>query len=72
MRTDDMICELRSVEHKLIEKPETTLRLTNWGNLCSEVRSKLEEHTEAFKIAIEELQRLGADQKVIRDIQLRM
>lgn len=67
-----MICELRSVEHKLIEKPETTLRLTNWGNLCNDVRSKLEEHTEAFRMAIEELQRLGADQKIINDIKLRM
>ena len=67
-----MICELRSVEHKLIEKPETTLKLTNWGNLCNDVRSKLEEHTEAFRMAIEELQRLGADQKIINDIKLRM
>lgn len=72
MRTDDIICELRSVEHKLIEKPETTLRLTNWSNLCSDVRSKLEEHNEAFRMAIEELQRLGADQKIINDIKLRM
>ena len=72
MRTDDMINELRSLEYKLTEKPETTLRLTNWKNLCNDVRCKLEEHNEAFDMAIKELQRLGADQRTIVDIQLRM